>query len=74
MSKINVTIPDRLLLQIDRIAKEDYTSRSDIIRQALLFYIRSSASVLQQTDEGILFKEMKNRQLKAYLNKAVKHL
>lgn len=39
---INITIPVGLLKQVDELAKHDYTSRSDIIRQALLAKIRNS--------------------------------
>ena len=37
---VNITIPRELLKQVDALAKRDYTSRSDIIRQALLRRIR----------------------------------
>ncbi len=43
---INITIPTELLKQVDALAKRDYTSRSDIIRQALLSKVRAT-----QTDE-----------------------
>jgi metal-responsive CopG/Arc/MetJ family transcriptional regulator len=37
---INITVPKELLEKVDALAKQDYTSRSDIIRQALLDKIR----------------------------------
>jgi Arc/MetJ-type ribon-helix-helix transcriptional regulator len=37
---VNITVPKELLKQVDALAKRDYTSRSDIIRQALLDKIR----------------------------------
>jgi len=37
---INITIPKELLKRVDALAKREYTSRSDIIRQALLDIIR----------------------------------
>lgn len=37
---VNITIPKALLKQVDALAKRDYTSRSDVIRQALLQRIR----------------------------------
>ena len=37
---VNITIPKELLKQVDALAKRDYTSRSDVIRQALLERIR----------------------------------
>lgn len=72
MGRVNITIPDNLLLQVDEMATKDYTTRSDIIRQAVLFYMRSTASTLNKTEVESLFKNMKNRQLKAYLNNITK--
>ncbi len=46
---INITVPRELLKQVDALAKRDYTSRSDIIRQALLDKIRRPAN--RQLDE-----------------------
>lgn len=43
---VNITIPTALLKKVDALAERDYTSRSDIIRQALLDKIRKP-----QTDE-----------------------
>lgn len=37
---VNITIPRELLKKVDSLADRDYTSRSDIIRQALLDKIR----------------------------------
>lgn len=37
---VNITIPKALLKRVDALAKRDYTSRSDIIRQALLDKVR----------------------------------
>lgn len=37
---VNITLPKELLKQVDALAKRDYTSRSDIIRQALLAKVR----------------------------------
>jgi metal-responsive CopG/Arc/MetJ family transcriptional regulator len=47
---INITIPEPLLKKVDALAKRDYTSRSDIIRQALLEKIRSTRD--EWGDEG----------------------
>ena len=32
----NITLPNDLVAKVDKIAKENYTSRSDIIRRALV--------------------------------------
>ncbi|MFO0970843.1 MAG: ribbon-helix-helix domain-containing protein [Candidatus Saccharimonadales bacterium] len=39
---VNITLPKGLLKRVDALAKRDYTSRSDIIRQALLEKIRKA--------------------------------
>ncbi len=39
---INITVPTQLLKQVDELAARDYTSRSDVIRQALLDKIRGT--------------------------------
>ena len=38
--KITLTIPELLLEDVDATAKRDYATRSDVIRQALVDYIR----------------------------------
>jgi hypothetical protein len=48
---VNITVPIELLKQVDALAKRDYTSRSDIIRQALLSKIRQT-KVDEFGDEG----------------------
>ncbi|HZL07617.1 MAG TPA: ribbon-helix-helix domain-containing protein [Candidatus Dormibacteraeota bacterium] len=72
MARINLTIADDLLKRLDEVAKNDYTSRSDIIRQAILFYFRSTAKTISRADRKALLKDMKSRQLQAHLNKAIK--
>ena len=37
---VNITVPKALLKRVDALAQRDYTSRSDIIRQALLDKVR----------------------------------
>ncbi|QQS70057.1 type II toxin-antitoxin system HicB family antitoxin [Candidatus Saccharibacteria bacterium] len=52
---VNITLPKALLKEIDAIAKRDYTSRSDIIRQTLLHRIRAQkqqTSVDEWGDDG----------------------
>ncbi len=69
MSRVTITIPDRLLVQIDTLAQDDYTTRSDIIRQAMLFYMRSVGSSLSPDEFRQLLADMRRRKLKAHLNK-----
>ena len=37
---INISLPTPLLKQVDQLAKEEYSTRSDLIRQALLEKVR----------------------------------
>lgn len=69
MTRVSITIPHNLLKKIDRVAREDYMSRSEVIRHATLFYLRSTASTLNEADAEALLEAMKGRQLYAYLNK-----
>lgn len=73
MARINLTISDELLNHLDKIAQADYTSRSDIIRQAVLFYLRSTGETISRSDREALLRDMKSRRLQAYLHKAIKH-
>lgn len=46
---INISLPDQVLKQIDRKAEEEYRSRSELLKEAALFYIQTKDnwSVLQ---------------------------
>ncbi len=43
--RVNVTVSRRLIKQADDMAKAEYTTRSDIIRQALIEYLRKPESL-----------------------------
>ena len=49
---INITIPKELLKKVDLLAKRDFTSRSDVIRQALLDKTRSDGVYDIEDEEG----------------------
>lgn len=38
---INISLPEKLLSSIDRKAKEEYRSRSELIKEATVFYIQT---------------------------------
>lgn len=46
---INISLPEQLLEEIDRKAREEYRSRSELIKEATLYYIqtRDNWQVLQ---------------------------
>jgi metal-responsive CopG/Arc/MetJ family transcriptional regulator len=72
MTRINISVPDSLLKKIDEVAKEDYATRSEVIRHAALFYLRSTASTISKQDADALLEAMRGRQLSAYLNKVTR--
>lgn len=50
---INITIPAELLKQVDALAVRDYTSRSDIVRQALLEKVRKPVRALDEWGDPV---------------------
>lgn len=70
--RINLTIPKSLLETVDEAAVQDYTTRSDIIRIALLWYLRPQGRDLDQADPEVIIKVLKRRQARAGLNKLLK--
>jgi predicted transcriptional regulator len=51
----NISLPEELVKKLDKIAKRDYTSRSDIIRRAILREVRTSPrwDNIEEVDETI---------------------
>lgn len=71
-TRINLTISPRLLQHLDEAADKDYTTRSEIIRQALLWYLRPQGRDLDQQDPEVILKVLKQRHAKAQFNKWAK--
>lgn len=46
---INISLPDQVLRKVDRKAEEEYRSRSELLKEAALYYIQTKDnwSVLQ---------------------------
>jgi hypothetical protein len=61
MGRIMISIPDGLLDMVDKAAAEDYTTRSDIIRMAILWYLRPQGRDLAQTDPDVILKTLERR-------------
>jgi metal-responsive CopG/Arc/MetJ family transcriptional regulator len=40
MQRINITLPEDLLVEMDRVAEEEATNRSELIRKAMRSYFR----------------------------------
>lgn len=53
MSKIiNISLPEELVNQIDKMAKSEYANRSDFIRETLVRRIKGQRIVDEWGDEG----------------------
>ncbi|MBI4530692.1 MAG: ribbon-helix-helix protein, CopG family [Candidatus Latescibacteria bacterium] len=40
MQRVNITLPEDLLVEMDRVAEEEATNRSELIRKAMKSYFR----------------------------------
>lgn len=74
MVRINISINEGLLALIDKAAAEDYTTRSDIIRQAALWYLRPQGRDLAETDPDIILKTLQRRKALASSRKRMKEI
>ena len=70
--RINLTISKSLLRRVDDAAKQDYTTRSDIIRTSLLWFLRPQGREFDQTDPETILKVLNQRKAKAALNKIIR--
>ncbi len=67
--KITLTIEPSLLEQIDNIASEQHTKRSEIIRQALREYLSMAKLLTGEPDLETAFKILQRRRALATFNK-----
>ncbi|HEY5442042.1 MAG TPA: ribbon-helix-helix domain-containing protein [Candidatus Saccharimonadales bacterium] len=72
--RIMISLPEGLLAEIDKAAEKDYTSRSDTIRMAILWYLRPQGRDLDQTDPEQIMKTLQHRQTRAGLRKMLKEI
>lgn len=70
--RISLTIPEGLLKKVDEAAKQDYTTRSDLIRVALLWYLRPQGRELDQTDPEVILRTLQQRHLHNEVKKMLK--
>jgi metal-responsive CopG/Arc/MetJ family transcriptional regulator len=68
-----LTIPAALLQRVDATVERDYTTRSDVIRQALLDYLRQLERASGELDIEEAIKILRRKQGMAYLNKMIKN-
>lgn len=55
MKRVLFSLPEELLIAVDREAQANYMTRSDLIRRALLWYLRPAARAQRQ--EGAIVEE-----------------
>lgn len=67
-SRINLVIPQKLLDEVDKTANNDFTTRSEVIRAALLWYLRPDGVNFGQTEPDMLLAALQKRRLKTYLD------
>jgi len=70
--KITLTIPEQLLQEVDLAAEHDYTTRSDLIRVALLEYLRLPGRLTGEPDFEMALKVLQRRKSIAASNKMMK--
>lgn len=70
--KITLTLPKGLLNLADQAAVEDYTTRSDIMRTALLWYLRPQGRHAVAMDDEEIFKTLRHRKTRASVNQWLK--
>lgn len=68
-TKITLTLPLLLLERVDATAKTDYTTRSDVIRQALVDYLRQYDRACEGMEPEEALKVIKRRLAMAGFNK-----
>lgn len=57
---INISLPEKLLGSIDRKAREEYRSRSELIKEATVFYIQTKDNrAILQNDISAKAKKMR---------------
>lgn len=55
---VNISLPEKLLSEIDRKAKEEYRNRSELLKEAAVFYIQT------KDNWNILRNDIQTRALK----------
>ncbi|HEX7259571.1 MAG TPA: ribbon-helix-helix domain-containing protein [Candidatus Saccharimonadia bacterium] len=70
--RFNVSMQVELLNRLDDAARQEYTTRSDLIRTAVLWYLRPQGPELDRTDPDLIVKTLQQRKLRAGVKKMLK--
>ncbi|HEX5744484.1 MAG TPA: ribbon-helix-helix domain-containing protein [Candidatus Saccharimonadales bacterium] len=74
MQRITISIQSGLLDIVDKAAEEDFTTRSDIIRAAILWYLRPHGRELAQTDPETVLKTLQHRRARAAMKDIIREM
>jgi len=72
-TKITLTINKVLLERVDAAATSDYTTRSDVIRQALVDYLRDYERACGDLEPEAALRVLRQRLGRAHLNETLKN-
>lgn len=70
--RILISIPTGLLEMVDEAAEKDFTTRSDVIRAAVLWYLRPQGRDLDQADPEVILKVLQHRKSQIALRHLVR--
>lgn len=68
-ARINISMSQQLIDEIDKIAEDEYTTRSDIIRTAVLWYIRPQGRQLKNASPEQILRTLQRRMVMKQNNK-----
>ena len=72
MTRINLSISQNVLEMVDTAAKHDFTTRSDVIRMAILWYLRPQGRDFAEADADEILHMLQRRKFKAALRKSIR--
>lgn len=71
--QVHIRLPRGILAMLDEAAQKDLTSRSDIIRMAILWYLRPQGRDLERFDPEEILKVLQHRQSRAAMREIIKN-
>jgi metal-responsive CopG/Arc/MetJ family transcriptional regulator len=69
--RIILTIHPGLLEMVDEAAKKEFSSRSDVIRTALLWYLQPDTNNAAKTDPDSIYNALHRRRMRAEIRKYI---
>lgn len=72
MIRINISINEGLLKIVDEAAEKDYSSRSGVIRTALLWYLRPQGRDLNQVEPEVILQTLRQRKMRTGIRRMLR--